>query len=132
MFDQLSATAIQDRVSDALYRWRGIADWPEAEATVSDYVWTPDAEIRGIGNYQVSFSYRTGDVIQAGMLGINGVEEAPPYLRGATFTLRYNPKRPSRYYYANERSNLERAMLIASAIAVGAVGAFIMISLFPT
>ena len=55
MFDQLSATAIQDRVSDALYRWRGIADWPEAEATVSDYVWTPDAEILGEGNYQVSF-----------------------------------------------------------------------------
>jgi len=130
MFEQLPGT-IQDRLSDALYKWRGIGKWPEAEATVSGYVWTPDPEIWGEGIYRVSFSYRTREEIQTGRLSINGIENTPPYQRGTTFTLRYDPKRPSRYYYANERSNLERTMLILSAVGLGAVAAFIMISLFP-
>ena len=35
MFEQLPATAIQDRLSDAIYKWISIGNWPEAEATDS-------------------------------------------------------------------------------------------------
>ena len=132
MFEQLQASSIQDRVSDALYKWRGIADWPEAEATVAKWTWTPDVELGGgFGNYQVLFSYPTPAGLQTGTLGINGYENAPPYATGDVFTLRYHPKRPSRYYYANELSRTERLALLLSAVAVGAAGAFLIISLFP-
>jgi hypothetical protein len=90
MFEQLPATAIQDRLSDAIDKWRGIGNWPEAEATVSGYVWTPDAEMPGCGNYQVSFSYRANEDLRT--LGINGAAETPPYSRGDTLFLRYNAK----------------------------------------
>src|ERR1700751_3649015 len=125
MFEQLPATAIQDRLSDAIYKWRGIGNWPEAEATVSGCVWTPDAEMPGCGDYQVSFSYRTNEEIRTGTLGINGVAETPPYSRGDTFILRYNPKRPSRYYYANVLSRSERIALIVGAVGIGAIAGFI-------
>ena len=42
-----------------------------------------------------------------------------------------NPKRPSRYYYENVLAGLERATLIVAAFGLGAVGALVMISLFP-
>jgi hypothetical protein len=131
MFEQLPATAIQDRLSDAIYKWRGIGNWPEAEATVSDYVWTPDAEMPGCGNYQVSFSYRINEKIRTGTLGINGAAETPPYSQGDTFILRYNPKRPSRYYYANVLSRSERIALIVGAVGIGAIAGLIVVSLFP-
>jgi hypothetical protein len=132
MFDQLEASSIQDRVSDALYKWRRIAEWPEAEATVLEVYENPDREMgpQALG-YQVFFSYPTHNGIERGRFGINGVVNAPPYQPGQTFTLRYNRRRPSRFYYASERSGLERAMLIGSAVAIGALAAFIMCSLFP-
>ena len=132
MFNQLPASSVQDRVSDALYKWRGIAGWPEADATVSGVTWTPDAEMGGgFGNYQVSFTYPSSKGLHGGVLGINGDVNAPPYAKGDVFTLRYHPKRPARYYYANELSRTERLVLILSALALGAVGAFVMVSLFP-
>lgn len=132
MFDQLQASSIQDRISDALYKWRGIAGWPEAKATVAKWTWTPDAEMgEGSGNYRVLFSYPTPAGLQTGTLGINGYENAPPYAKGDVFTLRYHPKHPSRYYYANEPSRTERLALLLSVVALGAAGAFVIISLFP-
>lgn len=131
MFEQLPATAIQDRLSDAIYKWRGIGNWPEAQATVSGCVWTPDAEMPRCGHYQVSFSYRTNEEVRAGTLGINGVVGTPPYSRGDTFILRYNPRRPSRYYYTNVLSRSERIALIVGAVGIGAIAGFIVVSLFP-
>jgi hypothetical protein len=82
MFEQLQASSIQDRLSDAFYKWRGIADWPEADATVSGVTWTPDSEMGGgFGNYQVSFRYPSSKGSQAGVLGINGNVDAPPYAK---------------------------------------------------
>lgn len=72
MFKQLPAVGVADRLSDVKYRCRGIAQWPDAEATVSNYFWAPDPEMPGCGNYQVHFSYRTGTDTQVGTLGING------------------------------------------------------------
>jgi len=131
MFEQLPATAIQDRLSDAIYKWKGIGNWPEAEATVSDCIWTPDGEMPGYGNYRVSFFYRANEETRSGTFGINDVAGKPPYSRGDSFTLRYNPKRPSRYYYANVLSPSERIALIACFIGVGVLSAFIAVSLFP-
>ncbi len=132
MFDQFPPSSIQDRVSDALYKWRGIADWPEADATVSGVAWAPDAEMGGgFGNYQVSFSYPSSKGLQVGKFGINGYVNAPPYASGDVFNLRYNPKHPSRYYYANELSRTERIVLLLSFVVLGVVGAFVIVSLFP-
>ena len=132
MFEQMQASSIQDRISDALYKWRGIANWPEAEATVAKWTWTPDAEMGGeFGNYRVLFSYYTPVGLQTGTLRINGYENAPPYAKGDVFTLRYYPKRPSRYYYANELSRTERLALLFSVVALGVAGGFVIISLFP-
>jgi hypothetical protein len=69
--------------------------------------------------------------VQAGKLRISGKESEIPYQRGDTFILRFNPKRPSRYYYENVLSNVERAALIVAAFAVGAAGALVMTGLFP-
>ena len=131
MFKQLPPSGISDRLSDAVYKWRGIAQWPETEATVSNVSWTPDPEIHGEGMYRTYFSYCAGGKTQAGTLTINGLESTAPYQRGDTFVLRFNPKRPSRYYYENVLSGLERAALIVTAVAVGAAGALVMIGLFP-
>lgn len=131
MFDQLPA-AMQDRVSDALYKWRGIAYWPEGEAHVLKSIWTPgDDELSGdVGNYRVRFTYQTSSGLQNGSLGINGYRTAPPYKEGDVFTLRYHPKHPARFYYANEPSRTEKLALLLSMVALGIVGAFILIFLF--
>jgi hypothetical protein len=131
MFEQLPPSGTLDKLSDAVYKWRGIAQWPETEATVLGYEWSPDPEICGEGRYLVLFSYRAGGKVQAGKLRISGKESEIPYQRGDTFILRFNPKRPSRYYYENVLSNVERAALIVAAFAVGAAGALVMTGLFP-
>ena len=132
MFEQLPPENIQDRISDALYRWREIAEWPEAEATVSNVSWTPDMELAaGFGNYRVSFRYPTVNGFQEGTLGIDGHMDAPPYAVGDVFTLRYHPKHPSRYYHANELSRIERVALIVFFLAIGVGVGLIMVLLFP-
>jgi hypothetical protein len=131
MFELLPPSGISERLSDAIYKWRGIGQWPETEATVSNVSWTRDPEIRGEGMYWIYFSYSAGGKMQTGTLKINGHESAAPYQQADTFILRFNPKRPSKYYYENVLSGLERAALIVTALGLGAAGAMVMISLFP-
>jgi hypothetical protein len=91
----------------------------------------PDVE-HGDGLYDVTFTYRVNDEIQTGSFKIGGTERsASPYSRGDIFTLSYNPKCPSRFYYANERSGLEKVGLIFFFIMIGICGAFLMITLLP-
>ena len=131
MFDMLKPTGIPDSFSEALYKWRGIACWPEAEAVVLECVCTPDAEMPGYCNYQVLSTYPAKDGIQTGRLGINGTAGHRPYITNDTFTLRYNPLRPSVFYYANEMSRLQRIGLVAAFVALGLVGAFLVVGVFP-
>ncbi len=88
-------------LSDAIYQWRGIGQWPEAEATVWICDWVPDTE-NGGGWYNVTFSYRGNGEMQQGSFRSNAPESSSPYFRGDTFTLRYNPSRPSRFYIAGK------------------------------
>ncbi|AFL89411.1 hypothetical protein Terro_3189 [Terriglobus roseus DSM 18391] len=119
-----------DRLSDALYKWRGIAGWPESEALVSACIWTPDAELGGgVGNYRVLFSYPVKDGVQTAKLGINGVNGRSPFRVGDTFTLRYHPKHPARFYYANEMSQMARVGLVAIFLLVGGLAALLVIGL---
>jgi hypothetical protein len=66
MFEQLPPSGTLDKLSDAVYKWRGIAQWPETEATVLGYEWSPDPEICGEGRYLVLFSYRAGGKCKPG------------------------------------------------------------------
>jgi hypothetical protein len=91
MFDQLSSRSPIDLLDDAIYRWRGIAQWPETQATVYSCGWVDDRE-NGGGWYDVTFSYWGNGEIQEGSFSNFGRETASPYFRGDTFTLRYNPK----------------------------------------
>jgi hypothetical protein len=86
MFDQLEASSIQDRISDGLYKWRGIGHWPEAEAKVFARIWTPDDENPGYGNLQVRFSYVANSQIYSKKFGKLTVEKDRSYLVGDTFT----------------------------------------------
>jgi hypothetical protein len=103
MFDQISSKSPIDYFDDAIYRWRGIAEWPEAEATVYSCEWVQDQE-NGGGWHEIVFTYWGNSEIQRGSFKNFGPESQSPYFRGDTFTLRYNPRRPSNFYYANERS----------------------------
>jgi hypothetical protein len=131
MFDMLEPTGISDSISDALYKWRGIAGWPEAEAIVLACIWTPDAEIRGHCHYRVMFSYLAASGLQSGSFGINGTDGHSPYQTFDTFTLRYHPKRQSTFYYANEQSRLQGYTLILAAAILGLIGALLVIGIFP-
>jgi hypothetical protein len=129
VFDQLQAAGIQDRVSDAIYKWRGIATWPEAEASVTSCSYAYDNETPGNGTYTVAFVYQSVNGFEAGQLLVWGREEHSPYFKGDTFTLRYNPKHPNRFYYAGERSPLGTLLLLIFFVVLGASGALIAISL---
>lgn len=131
VFEQLPASAIPDKLSDLLYDWRGIATWPDSEATVHTCRFTPDMEIVGYGNYLVSFSYRAGNKLIEKSISINGDESAPPYRSGETFFLKFDPKRPSRYYCATQRSGTEILLLVLFCVLLGLVGAFFVIGLYP-
>jgi len=128
MFDQLSSRSPIDLLDDAIYRWRGIAQWPETEATVYSCAWVDDRE-NGSGWYDVEFSYWGNGEIQKGSFRNLGRETASPYFRRDTFTLRYNPKRPSSFYYANERSNLSSLPLILLFVVIGTLAGLIVIGL---
>ncbi len=132
MFEQLPASSVQGRVSDLLYRWRGIAEWHEVEAFVTAVTWTPDADLgEPNGHYDVQFFYGTLSDTQSGAVGINGLVGAPPYRVGESFYLRYDPKRPSRYYNANAPSALARTSLVLGAIGLGVVVSVLVIALLP-
>ena len=131
MFDQLQAAGIQDRVSDAIYKWRGMATWPEAEASVTSCSYAYDNETPGNGTYTVAFVYQSVNGCEAGQLLVWGPEEQSPYFKGDTFTLRYNPRHPHRFYHAGERSRLGTLLLLLFFVMLGVVGAFIAIALSP-
>jgi len=129
MFDQLSSGSPIDLLDDAIYRWRGIAQWPETEATVYSCAWVDDRE-NGGGWYDVTFTYWGNGEIKEGSFRNFDRETASPYFRGDSFTLRYNPKRPSSFYYANERSNLSSLRLMLLFVVIGTLAGLIMIGLF--
>jgi len=118
MFDRVQPDGLLDRIDDLIYRWRGIANWPEAEATVFSCSWVPNQESGG-GWYDVVFTYRVGGELQRGSFRTGGTETTSPYFRGDVFTLRYNPKRPKRFYYAAEPSL--RPVLVVGVILVAAI-----------
>ena len=130
MFEQLQASGIQDRVSDAIYKWRGLATWPEAEAAVTSCSYAYDNETPGNGTYAVTFVYQSANGFEAGQLFVWGREEQSPYVKGDNFTLRYNPKHPNRFYYSGERSRLGSLLLLFFFAVLGASGALIVNSLF--
>jgi hypothetical protein len=111
MFDQLSPKSPIDYLEDALYRWRGIARWPETEGTVYSCEWVQDQE-NGGGWYDVVFTYWGGREIQRGSFRNFGPESESPYFRGDTFSLRYNPRRPSSFYNANELSTATTIFIV--------------------
>jgi len=131
VFDQLPPSSIIDWLSDSLYRWRGVAIWPETEATVHKCDFSADFEMPRYGNYHVSFSYRAGEEVIAKTIGFAGIENAPPYSVGDIFLLKYSPKRPSRYYCATHRSRAEGVALILFFVAVGIIGALLAIAFDP-
>ena len=117
MFEQLPSQSPLDRLDDVLYRWRGIARWPEIEATVYSCEWVQDQE-NGGGWYNIVFTYWGNGEIQRGSFRNFGSETASPYFQGDTFTLRYNPRRPASFYYANERSPATTVFIVLFIIVV--------------
>ena len=90
-----------------------------------------DNETPGNGIYTVAFVYKSANGFEAGQLLVCGREEQSPYFKGDTFTLRYNPKQPHRFYYPGERSRLGTLLLLFFFVVLGASGAIIAIALFP-
>ena len=72
----------------------------------------------------MTFSYRGNGEMQQGTFGSNAPETSSPYFRGDTFTLRYNPKHPSRYYIAGERTG---RLQVVIAIGLGMAAALIVL-----
>jgi Protein of unknown function (DUF3592) len=68
--------------------------------------------------YEVTFSYRASGEKQQGSYKDESSEASPPFLPGDNFTMRWNPKRPNRFYAANSDSQRTRlAYLLLLAIA---------------
>jgi hypothetical protein len=90
MFDQLSSRSPIDLLDDAIYRWRGIAQWPETQATVYSCGWVDDRE-NGGGWYDVTFSYWGNGEIQEGSFSNFGPRDSiAVFSRG----LVYSPLQP--------------------------------------
>ena len=96
MFEQLQSSGPIGKLSGAIHRWRGIDQWPTAEATVYTCDWVDGG--RGPSFYTVTFSYEAKGALQSGSYYERGSESSTPFRRGDTFQIRWKPNRPNRYY----------------------------------
>jgi hypothetical protein len=95
VFEELP-TGPLGKLSDLIYRWRGIDSWPTATATV--YTCEFHEGGRGPSKYEITFSYRAGGEIQDGSYYEQGSVDSPPFQPGDTFTIKWNPKHPNRFH----------------------------------
>ena len=95
MFEELP-TGPLGKLSDLIYRLRGIDSWPKATATV--YTCEFHEGGRGSSFYEITFSYRAGGEIQDGSYYERGSVDSPPFQPGDTFTIKWNPKHPNRFH----------------------------------
>ncbi|HEV2579086.1 MAG TPA: DUF3592 domain-containing protein [Acidobacteriaceae bacterium] len=95
MFEELS-TGPLGKLSDLIYRWRGIDSWPTATATVYTCEFRDGG--RGPDFYVVTFSYRAGGELQDGSYYEQGSAGSPPFQPGDTFNIKWNPKHPNRFH----------------------------------
>ena len=106
----------------------GIDKWPETEATVSSVVRVPTARRRGEINI-VRFSYKTSD----GTL-LTGIFRADKYTAlfeistGDAFTLRFNPKKPNRYWSDGYGLPAGTGLFVIWALAVTVILAYALSS----
>ena len=95
MFEELP-TGPLGKLSDLIYRLRGIDSWPTATATV----YTCEYRQGGRGP---SF-YRSHSLITLGerYRAVHTIEasssDSPPFQPGDTFTIKWNPKHPNRFH----------------------------------
>jgi len=115
MFDQPAPASLSDKLSNAIYRWRGIDKWPEAEATVFSCEWVLGGRYNP-GHYVVTYSYWANGEIQEGSYSEDGSETQSPYQKGDTFSIRWNPRNPAKSYTAN--NNGERNLIWIPIVAI--------------
>ena len=129
MFERLPSSDPFDLLQDAIYRWRGIARWPETEATIYSCNWVADQE-NGGGWYDITFTYWSLNGIERGSFQNFGRETSSPYFRGEIFTLRYNPKHTARFYYPNENSPSRFLAIVLCFAAIGLLLTVVFVSVF--
>jgi hypothetical protein len=118
MFDDLPPLTPLEKLSGAIYRWRGIDKWPVAEATVNRCEWF-ESRRYAPEHYSISFSYLADGEIQQGSYKEYDSEGSQPFKPGETFSLSWNPKRPERYHTGkstSERTVVTWAVTIPLAI----------------
>jgi hypothetical protein len=81
-------------------RWRGIGRWPETDATVTSYeVISDGSDKQGPPSARISFFYRDAtNSLQSGELVVDSLTSLHNISVNDTFLIRFNPKRPCKFY----------------------------------
>jgi hypothetical protein len=90
--------------------WRGVTKWSFALATIDSCLWTSDGE--GGGSFETKFFYYVEGVCYFGKFSkAGGTEQYPPFNYKDTIDIQYDPKHPSRCFYADAFTTWEKVWL---------------------
>jgi hypothetical protein len=117
MFAPIPEVTLLDNVESALATWSGRDNWPETVATVDLQLLLPVMQVnRTWTSTQTAFSYLVADVSYTGSF-TDTTGNSTPLQVGDQFILRYDPRKPSRYYYPPARQ-LAGRLIVAGAVLV--------------
>lgn len=106
-------------LSKGWLRFTGKDTWPSVAATVFSCEFTTRRQNdSSLGHYHVVLSYAVDGEIYTGEFVDFGLQDEEYFRRGDTVQIRYNPKRPSKFYYPDLRTTT-RFHLICLAIGAG-------------
>jgi hypothetical protein len=116
------------RLSTTWLRLTGKDRWLPATATVHTCEWSdlPDQVNSEVGHYHVVYSYVADGERYTGKFADYGNQHESHLDPGDTFTIRFNPRHPSRSYYPDRRT---RHAFVLICLLIGAGLAFLVCGL---
>ena len=112
----------------AWLRFTGKDQWPATTATVYSCDFNTRRQNDSFGHYYVAVSYRVDGEIYTGEFADFGSERDESFQKDDTLHVRYNPKRPSNFYYPDLRTrSLARIIWFAVGIALALIVQLIVV-----
>ena len=115
------------RLNQTWLHLTGKDQWPSTKATVysCDFTTRRERDLP-VGHYQVVVSYPVDGEIYTGKFVDFGLQAEDYFHRGDTLEVRYNPRKPSKFYYPDLRTQTRFNL---TWFAVGAVLAILVMLL---